>query len=105
MEQVDLWLEFEIWEPTEDEDPEDDFFNMSISMRDGTRYALNVWTYKFFARDQQHRQISGEHLHGKYTLPPDLFVQKLDRQLMEEIVADLILTNGLRKEWIVSDEA
>ena len=34
--------------------------------------------------------------------PPDLFVETLDRKLMEDVVADLIQRNGLRHEWLCS---
>jgi hypothetical protein len=38
-------------------------------------------------------------------LPPDLFVHRLDRTLLERIVADLIAQGGLREEWEVLDQA
>lgn len=79
MEPFELWLEFEHWEPTGDEDPEDDFFNMAIHLSNGLKYALNVWAFKFLVRIQREQEASGENLSGKYVLPPDLFVQKLDR--------------------------
>ncbi len=67
----DLWLEFEVWEPKEDDDPEDDCFNMSIKLADGREYALNVWTFKFLARAVQECRESGEHLRGAYLEVPD----------------------------------
>src|SRR5688572_19576504 len=90
--EFELWLEFEHWVPQEDDDPEDDFINMMIRLSTGTSYALNVWTYKFLERAKQHYQGSGDNLNGKYLLPPDLLVEKLNRRLLEDVVADLIRT-------------
>lgn len=99
----DLWLEFEHWVPEERDDAEDDFFNMQIVMHSGEKYALNVWTYKVLSRIVDDCQKSGECLEGSYLLPPDLFVQRLDRDLLEQIVADLIANGELKKEWEVPD--
>jgi hypothetical protein len=95
----DLWLEFEHLEPREGDDPEDDFFNMQITVHGGKKYALNVWTYKVLGRMVQDCRESGECLEGAYLPPPDLFVQRLDRSLLERIVADLITQGELKKEW------
>ena len=32
-------------------------------------------------------------------LPPDLFIERLDRGLLEEVVAGLLHHGGLRDEW------
>ncbi len=101
-----LWLEFELWRPMPEIgpqanafDPEDEFCNISITLATGERYALNVWTYNYLARARQDDRATGDNLSGKYLLPPDLFVERLDRQLLEEVVADLIRSGGLRAEW------
>ena len=103
-ERFDLWLEFEHWVPKEGDDPEDAFFNMQIILRDGKKYALNVWTYKFLRRAVEDRRQAGDCLDASYLLPPDLFVQRLERGLMERVVADLIDSGELRKEWEVPDQ-
>ena len=41
-----LWLEFEMCEPNLEEDLYENFFNMHVNVSDGSRYALNVWTFK-----------------------------------------------------------
>ncbi len=97
----ELWLEFEYWVPTEDDDPEDDFINMYIQLSTGKHYALNVWTFKFLERSRLYDEQHGDNLSGKYALPPDLFVQRLDRGLLEEIVVDLIRHNRLQDTWLV----
>jgi hypothetical protein len=99
-----LWLEFEVWEPKADDDPEDDFFNMQITLDDEKKYALNVWTFKYLLRAVQDCRESGECLHGSYLTPPDLFVQRLDRGLLEQVVAELIADDELKEEWRVPDE-
>jgi hypothetical protein len=101
----DLWLEFEHWLPQEGDDPEDDIFNMQITLPGGKKYALNVWTYKAIWRALKECRETGDCLQGSYLLPPDLFVYRLDRELLEKIVADLIAHGGLKKEWEVADQA
>ena len=103
-EDFDLWLEFEHWTPQEGDDPEDDFFNMLITMPGGEKYALNVWTYKFLERARRADEESGECLGGKYQVAPDLFVERLDRALMTEVVKDLLADGGLKEEWLVKGE-
>jgi hypothetical protein len=98
-ERFELWLEFEHWPPQESHDPEDDIFNMQIALRGGKKYALNVWTYKAIWRAVKECQDSGECLDGSYLEPPDLFVQRLDRKLLEQVVADLIAQGGLKEDW------
>src|SRR5262245_54140456 len=76
----ELWLEFEHWEPKPDDDPTDDFFNMQVKLPDGRRYALNVWTFKFIQKARYpwpYEEGVGEP--EEYLLPPDLFVERLDR--------------------------
>jgi hypothetical protein len=101
----EVWLEFEHWVPQEGDDPENDFFNMQIILQSGKTYALNVWTYNAIWRILNECRETGECLQGSYLLPPDLFVHRLDRKLLERIVADLIAHGGLRKEWEVPDQA
>jgi hypothetical protein len=103
-ERFDLWLELEHWVPQRGDDPEDDIFNMQIVIHGGKKYALNVWTYKAIWRVVKDCRKSGEYLDGSYLLPPDLFVHRMDRRLLERIVADLIAQGGLRKEWEVPDQ-
>jgi hypothetical protein len=103
-ERFDLWLEFEHWVRQEGDDPVDDIFNMQIVIHGGKKYTLNVWTYKAIRRAVKDCRESGECLEGAYLLPPDLFVYRTDRRLLERIVADLIAQGGLRKEWEVPDQ-
>ena len=99
-----LWLEFEHWVTEQHDDPCDDFFNAMITLEDGSEYALNVWTFKFVERARRGCADDGECLDGDYLLPPDLLVERLDRTLMENVVADLMKNDALRPDWRVEDE-
>ncbi len=93
-----MWLEFELWQNAYD--PEDSSFNMAITLLDGRYYALNVWTYQFLPHAVADNQLSDPAIGGKYLLPPDLFVARLDRSLLEAVVAHLIQSDQLRDEWL-----
>jgi hypothetical protein len=102
--QFDLWLEFECWEPQADDDPRTDFFNMKISLPNGNSYGLNVWTYDYFAVARHSHDVTSDTLGGGYLMPPDLFVERLDRALLERVVAALIRTNQLREAWLIHED-
>ncbi len=105
MPDFDLWLEFEVWRAAgNSDDPRNDFFNMQITLADGRKYALNVWTFNYFSQAVAECRESGEHLAGQYLPPPDLFVARMDRELIERVVQDLIANDGLRDDWLVLDE-
>jgi len=97
----ELWPEFEQWMPQEGDDPEDDFFNMQVTLPGGRKYALNVWTFKYLSRAVRECRLNGEHLGGSYLPAPDLFVERLDRKLLENAIADLIAKDGLSPQWAV----
>ena len=99
-----LWLEFEHWQKSEDEQPENDFFNMQIQLSSGKSYALNVWTYNFLDTAREEHRKTGEELGGRYLIAPDLFVEKLDRELMEEVVSDMIANRSLKDEWLIKPD-
>jgi hypothetical protein len=73
-----------------------------VSLPDGRRYALNVWTFSFLERARTLARQAGENLHGKYLDAPDLFVQRLERSALHEIVADLLQKGGLNPTWEIS---
>jgi hypothetical protein len=101
----ELWLEFEAWVENPQDDPADDYFNMEVTLDDGRKYALNVWTYNFLTRAIADATTSGEGLGGKYLLPPDLFVERLNRKLLEDVVSDLIAMGEMKDEWQVPGDA
>ena len=48
---------------------------------------------------------TGDHLNGSYLLPPDLSVERLDRNLLEVVMADLIAKDGLSHQWEGRDQS
>ena len=97
----DLWLEFEHWQPEPNDDSTEDFFNMLVTLPDGRRYALNVWTYKFIQKARYpwpYVEAVGEP--EEYLLPPDLFVERLDRNLMERVVRQMLVKGEMKPEWL-----
>jgi hypothetical protein len=101
----ELWLEFEDWEPRPDDDPTDDFFNMEVKLPDGRRYVLNVWTFKFLYRARYPwPYVEGAGEPEEYLLPPDLFVDRLDRALLERVVGRLLAGGMMKPEWLCPEE-
>jgi uncharacterized protein YggL (DUF469 family) len=93
-----IWLEFEHWVPGPGDDPFSEFFNCIVRTQDGRDCGLNVWTYGALAAHVEGDRASGENLSGKYALPPDLFVEKAERALMEEVVRDLLERGDLEEK-------
>lgn len=101
----ELWLEFEHTEPQPGDDPGDDFANVQVTLRDGRRYALNVWTFAFMQRARfpwPHEEGVGEP--AEYLLPPDLFVAQLDRPTLERAIGRMVSAGEMRPEWLVPAE-
>ncbi len=102
--EFELWLEWEaiessdVFAPWDNDDPEDDFFNMHVRLPGGRYYALNVWTYRFLERAHQENLKTGDNLGGAYLIPPDLFVARRDRTLLEGVVRDILRT-GVPESW------
>lgn len=100
-----LWLEFEVWrEAGGTDDPQNEIFNMQIALSDGRKYALNVWTYGAFPRIVADATAEHAESRNSYLLPPDLFVDRLDRHYLESVVADLVENDHLRAEWLVVED-
>jgi hypothetical protein len=104
----DLWLEVETGEPLDQpaNRPNENFGNIEVKLHDGRRYALNVWTFDFlpFARYPWPYEIDESQEPAKYLLPPDLFVEKLDRPTIENIVTQLLKNNEMKEEWLCEDD-
>ena len=102
--EFELWLEWEnlessdVFAPWDNDDPKDAFFNMGVRLLGGRFYGLNVWTYRFLERAHQEDEKTGENLGGAYLLPPDLFVARRDRPLLEAVVRDILRT-GVPASW------
>ena len=84
-----LWLEFESWADDRPFDATNDFCNIAVTFRNGTRCALNVWTFRYFDEAlREQRNEGGTNL--LYLVPPDLFVERLDRAVLEQVITALI---------------
>ncbi len=100
----DLWLEFELY--VDDYDPLDDFANISVTLADGRRYAMNVWTFGYMRRaPYESLDNSTPTVPVDYLLPPDLFVHRLDRLTMERVVGQLLASEEMRNEWLCPSES
>jgi hypothetical protein len=103
----ELWLEFEIGEPNQiDNRPTENFYNISVTLADGRRYAMNVWTFNFLplARyDWPYEILEGQEP-AKYVLPPDLFVERLDRATIEAVIVQLLANNEMNPAWLCPPE-
>jgi len=99
--QVRIWIEAEHLA----EDVED-FCNIAVYLSTGERYALNVWSFAFFAVAQADGEINAspevKHL---YIHPPDLFVQDLTRPTIERVVIDLLERGRLPARCLMPTEA
>ncbi|WP_230655800.1 hypothetical protein [Psychrobacter sp. I-STPA10] len=83
-----LWLEFEHSEPWDNID--NTFANIEVNMLDGRRYVLNIWTFQFLQSVQQYEN-------AEYIIPPDLFVQTLTRECIENTMIDLLKMGNLEE--------
>jgi hypothetical protein len=98
----EIWLEFEWW-TNDATQRDDDAFNMQIRLDDGKIYALNVWTFKALERFHQSDKLTGDNLNGRYLISPDLLVERLDRDLIEQIVNEIIQKKQLSDNWLTED--
>jgi hypothetical protein len=104
----DLWLEWEhkdFIQPLPSHDPVDDFANVQVRLPDGLRYALNVWTFGFMQRARfpwPYQEGVGEP--AEYLLPPDLFVERLDRPTLEKVVARMLANGEMNAAWLCQPE-
>lgn len=99
----DLWLEFE--HTTPNGDPTDDFANIAVTLPDGRRYAMNVWTFRFLHRARfpwPYEETSG--IPAEYVLPPDLFVERLDRPTLERVIGQMVANDELDERWLCDDD-
>ena len=104
---------FHLWLETEDgPDPEqpanrstENFCNISVTLDDGRRYALNVWTFDFLplARIGWPYEKNSESVPSLYVLPPDLFVERLEREIIEKAISEMIEKNEMQVEWLCID--
>lgn len=108
--EFDLWLETELWmehggDPHQPANrPTENFSNLSVTLKDGRVYALNVWTFDFiplarldwpYAYDATKQQPL-----ARYLLPPDLLVERLDRDTLNGIIKTMLTRGEMKPEWL-----
>ncbi len=81
MRKFDLWLEFE--ETGGWEDLTNDFANILVTLEDGRKYGINVWTFKYL---DEAKKEEGD----LFVVPPDLFVAELTRECIERTISKLL---------------
>jgi len=88
-----LWLEFE--HITSAWNSSNEVSNVHVTLTDGRRYRLEVWTYKFLSTLVGWDVERGDNLNGLYQTPPDLFVRELTRECVESAITDLLKRGNL----------
>jgi hypothetical protein len=99
----ELWLETEEGDPTQPANsPIENFCNINVTLSDGRRYALNVWTFDFLplARYRWPYAVKAGQALAKYVHPPDLFVERLDRSTIESVVTQLLENQEMKSDWL-----
>ena len=108
MQSFTLWLEFEhvdfarcqanetqTQRSPGERDRANECSNIEVTLADGRRYGLNVWTCAFLATAVAAAAANSENLDGTYEIPPDLFVRELTRACLEATIADLLTKGNL----------
>jgi hypothetical protein len=94
--EIELWCEFELWDETT-WDKTNDFANIAVSLPDGRRYGINVWTFQFLQSAIEEDVKNNQNLQGSYQIPPDLFVRELTRECVEATIQDLLKRGPLEE--------
>lgn len=103
----ELWLEIESGEPKDQPANRsyENFCNVEVTLTDGRRYALNVWTFDFLplARLPWPYEANDDAQLAEYVFPPDLFVARLERGVIHRVITELLATDQMKKEWLVAE--
>lgn len=82
-----------------------DFCNVVIYVSTGDRYALNVWTFDFFATARAEGELHGSPgVKQLYLHPPDLFVEDLSRPTIEKVIVDILEGGRLPARCLMPDD-
>lgn len=99
----ELWLETEVGDRSQPANrPDRSFCNLTVKMKDGREYALNVWTFDFLplARKSWPYETAPDEP-VEYLVPPDLFVESLERSVLERVISTLLERGEMKEEWLV----
>ena len=105
----ELWLETEIGDPLRPANrPQQNFCNINITFDDGRFYALNVWTFDFLPLARfpypYAYETTADATPASYVLPPDLFVASLTREIITDVITQLIANDEMKDEWLVETQ-
>ena len=100
-----LWLEVEIGDKGQPANRStENFCNVVVECEDGRRYALNIWTYDFLPIARLESDVGTLLVEpAKYVLPPDLFVERLERKLLEDVFRQLFADDEMKDEWLAPE--
>ena len=108
MTDFELKLEFEIGDPVDQPENRatENFAHIMIKLSDGRQHCLNVWTFDFLplARYSWPYEENADEVPAKYVIPPDLFVERLDRITIQAVVSDMLAAGELKPEWLCTDD-
>jgi hypothetical protein len=108
MSDFELWLEFELGDPDEPSNSAtENFANITITLSDGRKYCLNVWTFDFvpLARYPWPYKKPIDQAPARYVIPPDLLVERLDRVTIEAAVSEMLAEGELNPEWLCKEDS
>ena len=100
----ELWLETEVADRSQPANrPDRNFCNLMVKVNDGRKYALNVWTFDFvpLARRSWPYETDSPDEPVEYLIPPDLFVESLERIVLERVISTLLERGEMKEEWLV----
>lgn len=89
MTEFSLWLEFEELDSS-DWDARNEITNAQVTLSNGKKYGLNIWSYGFLDKTIREDTTSGSNLNGLFQIPPDLLVQTITRNCIEKSISELL---------------
>jgi hypothetical protein len=98
-----LWCDLDELAPDE-YDIDNDHCDIVATLETGEVYPMKVWTYAYLKTAVEEDRASGDHLRGKYQPAPDLFVERLDRELLRQAVADMLASDEVEFEKFAPGE-
>ena len=92
-EKFSIWIEFEEW--LDKEDKTEECFNISVSVDNKEKYALNAWPYNFAKSilDDDELKLRDDPVDQRYYYgfsAPDTFVREMTRESVEQTIYHMI---------------
>lgn len=91
-----IWIEAEVWAPGQ-WIPIDANSDAMVTFENGERWVATFFSYRNILSLAGKNVETGEYLGGKYLVATDMIlVDEVSRQRIEEVVADLLESDGFR---------